>query len=96
MAARDHAKPTPKKTFTELLPVTLPIDESAYSSWTAAHLLANVSGKGEKMNLNGMLVKNSGLTNSRESVAGVRVIVKADFQSSHEAPRSSLRVLTSN
>jgi hypothetical protein len=48
MAARDHAKPTPKKTFTELLPVTLPIDESAYSSWTAAHLLANVSGKGKK------------------------------------------------
>ena len=32
MAARDHANPTPKKTFTELLPVTFPMEESAYSS----------------------------------------------------------------
>lgn len=43
MAAIDHATPNPRKTFTELLPVTLPIDESAYSSPTAATLLANVS-----------------------------------------------------
>ena len=43
IAAIDHATPNPRKTFTELLPVTLPMDESAYSSPTAATLLANVS-----------------------------------------------------
>lgn len=43
IAAIDQATPSPRKTFTELLPVTLPIDESAYSSPTAATLLANVS-----------------------------------------------------
>lgn len=45
MAANDQARPTPRKTFTELLPVTLPIEESAYSSLIAAVLLANVSEK---------------------------------------------------
>lgn len=43
IAAIDHAIPSPRKTFTELLPVTLPMDESAYSSPMAATLLANVS-----------------------------------------------------
>ena len=43
IAAIDHATPRPRKTLTELLPVTLPMDESAYSSPTAATLLANVS-----------------------------------------------------
>ena len=32
IAARDHARPTPRKTLTELLPVTFPMEESAYSS----------------------------------------------------------------
>lgn len=42
-AAIVHAMPMPRNTLTALLPVTLPTDESAYSSWTAATLLANVS-----------------------------------------------------
>jgi len=37
--------PIPRKTLTALLPVTLPIDESAYWSLMAATLLANVSGR---------------------------------------------------
>lgn len=45
MAARDHAIPSPKNTLTALLPVTLPIEESAYLSFMAATLLANVSVK---------------------------------------------------
>lgn len=44
MAATDHASPMPKKTLTALLPVTLPMEASAYTSWTAAALLAKVSG----------------------------------------------------
>lgn len=43
MAATDHASPMPKKTLTALLPVTLPMEASAYTSWTAAALLAKVS-----------------------------------------------------
>lgn len=43
IAAIDQATPRPRKTFTELLPVTLPMEESAYSSPTAATLLAKVS-----------------------------------------------------
>lgn len=43
IAARHQARPKPKNTLTELLPVTLPMDESAYLSLTAAVLLANVS-----------------------------------------------------
>mmetsp|Transcript_14103 Transcript_14103/g.31767 ORF Transcript_14103/g.31767 Transcript_14103/m.31767 type:complete len:214 (+) Transcript_14103:421-1062(+) len=39
-----HGKPNPKKTFTELLPVTLPMLLSAFSSPTAADLDAKVSG----------------------------------------------------
>lgn len=38
-----QAKPIPKNTLTALLPVTFPIDESAYLSPTAAVLLAKVS-----------------------------------------------------
>jgi hypothetical protein len=45
MVATTHGKPKPKKTFTELLPVTLPIALSADFSFIAANLLANVSGK---------------------------------------------------
>ena len=45
MAAIDQAIPIPRKTFTALLPVTFPTDESAYSSLMAATLLANVSEK---------------------------------------------------
>lgn len=44
MAAMDQATPIPRKTFTALLPVTLPMEASAYWSWVAATLLANVSG----------------------------------------------------
>lgn len=40
----------PKKTLTALEPVTLPIDASAYWSWIAATLLANVSGDKDKQN----------------------------------------------
>ena len=43
MAAMVQATPIPKNTLTALLPVTFPIDESAYSSPTAATLLAKVS-----------------------------------------------------
>mmetsp|Transcript_38118 Transcript_38118/g.85919 ORF Transcript_38118/g.85919 Transcript_38118/m.85919 type:complete len:338 (-) Transcript_38118:1455-2468(-) len=39
-----HGMPRPRKTFTELLPVTLPMLLSAKGSWTAAVLEANVSG----------------------------------------------------
>ena len=42
-AAIDQAIPIPRKTFTALLPVTLPIEASAYLSCTAATLLAKVS-----------------------------------------------------
>lgn len=38
----------PRKTFTALLPVTLPIDESAYLSLIAATLDANVSVSGTR------------------------------------------------
>lgn len=38
----------PRKTLTALEPVTLPIDASAYWSWIAATLLANVSGQTKK------------------------------------------------
>ena len=43
MAAIVHATPIPRNTFTALLPVTFPIDESAYRSLMAATLLAKVS-----------------------------------------------------
>lgn len=42
-AAMVHATPMPRKTLTALDPVTLPMDASAYWSWMAATLLANVS-----------------------------------------------------
>ncbi len=45
MAARDQAMPIPRKTLTALEPVTLPTELSAVSSWMAATLEANVSGK---------------------------------------------------
>lgn len=40
-----HGSPRPKKTFTELDPVTLPTAESACFSAAAAAILANVSGR---------------------------------------------------
>mmetsp|Transcript_84905 Transcript_84905/g.259240 ORF Transcript_84905/g.259240 Transcript_84905/m.259240 type:complete len:213 (-) Transcript_84905:1954-2592(-) len=40
-----HGSPRPRKTLTELLPVTLPTDASASGSWTAACFEAKVSGK---------------------------------------------------
>mmetsp|Transcript_113460 Transcript_113460/g.327654 ORF Transcript_113460/g.327654 Transcript_113460/m.327654 type:complete len:216 (+) Transcript_113460:445-1092(+) len=43
-AAKVHGRPIPKKTLTELLPVTLMIEASAVSSWTAAVIEANKSG----------------------------------------------------
>lgn len=43
MAARVQATPMPRNTLTALDPVTLPTDASAYLSWQAATLLANVS-----------------------------------------------------
>lgn len=45
MAAMDQATPMPRKTFTALLPVTFPMEASAYWSCVAATLLANVSAK---------------------------------------------------
>lgn len=39
-----HGRPRPRKTFTELDPVTLPTDASAFSSWVAASIEAKVSG----------------------------------------------------
>lgn len=40
-----HGKPRPKKTFTELLPVTLPTEASAVGSCTAAVRDAKVSSR---------------------------------------------------
>lgn len=40
-----HGSPSPKKTLTELDPVTLPIAESAYSEVFAAVIDAKVSGR---------------------------------------------------
>ena len=45
VAAIAQGRPRPRKTFTELDPVTLPMAESAYSDDLAAVILANVSGK---------------------------------------------------
>ena len=45
-AAIVQAIPIPKKTLTALEPVTLPIEPSAYLSFCAATLLANVSIRG--------------------------------------------------
>lgn len=45
MAAKVQGIPNPRKTLTPLLPVTLPIAESAYFSLIAACLLANRSGR---------------------------------------------------
>ena len=45
MAAMDQGRPRPRKTLTELEPVTLPMELSAYRSCTAAVLLAKRSGK---------------------------------------------------
>jgi hypothetical protein len=45
MDATVHGNPRPRKTLTELLPVTLPIALSAVFSFLAAILLAKVSGK---------------------------------------------------
>ena len=59
----DQAMPIPRKTLTALLPVTLPMDASAYLSWTAATLLANVSidhdgGKKREKNVTKLVEKN--------------------------------------
>lgn len=48
-AAMVHATPIPRKTFTALLPVTLPTLASAYLSCMAATLLANVSDAGKEI-----------------------------------------------
>lgn len=40
-----HGRPRPRNTFTEFEPVTLPIAESAYFSYRAAAIEANVSGR---------------------------------------------------
>jgi len=40
-----HGSPRPRKTFTELEPVTFPIAESAYYDYLAAVIEANVSGR---------------------------------------------------
>lgn len=42
-AAMVQATPMPRKTLTALEPVTFPMEASAYWSWMAATLLANVS-----------------------------------------------------
>lgn len=50
IAATVQATPMPRNTFTALLPVTLPMEESAYLSPQAATLLANVSENKVKLN----------------------------------------------
>ena len=45
MLAISHGKPRPRKTLTELLPVTFPIALSAYFSFIAAARLAKRSGR---------------------------------------------------
>lgn len=44
VTATTHGSPSPKNTFTEFDPVTLPIAASAYFSYYAAVILANKSG----------------------------------------------------
>ena len=44
-AADSHGRPRPRKTFTLLEPVMLPMEASAYGSCLAAVIEANVSGK---------------------------------------------------
>ena len=45
MDAMIQGSPSPRKTLTELLPVTFPMELSAVFSLTAAILLAKVSGR---------------------------------------------------
>ena len=45
MHAIVHGRPRPRKTLTEFDPVMLPSDASAFESWTAADIEANVSGR---------------------------------------------------
>merc|ERR1719428_981204 len=45
MEPMTQGRPNPRKTLTELLPVTLPIEASAYGSPMAAALEAKVSGR---------------------------------------------------
>ena len=64
MEAINQGIPRPKKTLTELLPVTLPTALSAYFSLTAAVLLAKVSGSEVPRATNVMAV-TSGLSPTR-------------------------------
>ena len=57
MAAINHGKPRPRKTLTELLPVTFPIALSACFSWMAAAFEANVSGN-EVPNATNVIAEN--------------------------------------
>lgn len=45
MVATTHGRPRPRNTLTEFDPVTFPTAASAYLSYCAATLLANVSGR---------------------------------------------------
>mmetsp|Transcript_138817 Transcript_138817/g.387126 ORF Transcript_138817/g.387126 Transcript_138817/m.387126 type:complete len:222 (-) Transcript_138817:1421-2086(-) len=68
MAPIIHGRPRPKKTFTELLPVTLPMLASAYMSCTAAVLEANVSGNEVPKATMVMAVAKSGMLMAQPSM----------------------------
>ena len=72
----------PRKTFTALLPVTLPMDASAYWSWVAATLLANVSEEEEKK-------RQCAISHLQRSVCGVleAAAVYSGIKPSVETPR---------
>lgn len=62
-AAKTHGSPSPRKTLTELDPVTLPTAESAYSLDYAAVILAKVSGSEVPRATRVIAVTESGIPN---------------------------------
>ena len=68
MEAITHGKPRPRKTLTELDPVTLPTAESAYSDDLAAVILAKVSGNEVPRATRVIAVTESGIPHTHPSI----------------------------
>jgi hypothetical protein len=64
-----HGNPSPRKTFTEFEPVTLPIAESAVSAFLAAVIDANVSGKEVPRATNVMAVTESSIPHTHPNIS---------------------------
>mmetsp|Transcript_126123 Transcript_126123/g.315197 ORF Transcript_126123/g.315197 Transcript_126123/m.315197 type:complete len:244 (+) Transcript_126123:199-930(+) len=64
----NQGSPRPRKTLTELLPVTLPTDASAYGSCSAATFDANVSGREVPKATSVMAVIESGRPTTQPSI----------------------------